>query len=288
MRHEGSLGQDADVGALALRAAWAGAAAIAAVRARGAVEADYKTGGHDLVTAADRAAEAAVIDTIEAARPHDAIVGEEGGARAGTSGLRWLVDPIDGTANFFHGRSDYAVSVAAEAEGRVAVGAIVRPSDGRWAMAAGGTLTSGQDPPPPAAAGDQEGEATDTIRARLDLHRRTAEALVSFGLPYSMTGRQQAFSLMRGVVPLVRAIRLIGSAACDLLAVAHGESDAFVGCGLAEWDTAAGEAVVAAAGGEVRRLMAPGFGVLLAGSPPVVYDLGEFIAALGADRDDGP
>ena len=108
-----STGPD-DAGALALRAAQAGATAIAAVVASGGVRTDFKSGGHDLVTTADKAAEAAVIEVIRAARPDDAILGEEGGALVGTSGSRWLVDPLDGTANFVYGRADHAVSVGLE------------------------------------------------------------------------------------------------------------------------------------------------------------------------------
>ena len=138
-----STGPDDDAGALALRAAQAGATAIAAVVASGGVRTDFKSGGHDLVTTADKAAEAAVIEVIRAARPDDAILGEEGGAHPGTSGSRWLVDPLDGTANFVYGRADHAVSVGLETDGVITAGAIIRVSDGRWAAAAGGTASAG-------------------------------------------------------------------------------------------------------------------------------------------------
>jgi len=120
---------------LALRAARAGAAAIAGVVARGEVRPDVKTGAHDLVTAADRASEAAIIEVIRAERPDDAILGEESGAHPGNSGTRWLVDPLDGSANFVYGRADYAVSVGVESAGAIVAGAIIRPSDGRWMLA---------------------------------------------------------------------------------------------------------------------------------------------------------
>ena len=100
-------------------------------------------------------------------------------------------------------------------------------------------------------------------------------------MPYPKTQRQQALSLIQGIVPAVRGIRVLGSAACDLLAVALGQADAFIGCGLAEWDTAAGEALVIAAGGAVSRLATPYFEILIAGSQTLVTALSVLVEAQG-------
>jgi fructose-1,6-bisphosphatase/inositol monophosphatase family enzyme len=100
-----------------------------------------------------------------------------------------------------------------------------------------------------------------------------ADALVSFGLPYAMSARQVALAIIRAAVPHVRGVRIAGSAACDFLAWAHGECDAFVGCGLAEWDTAAGQAIVLAAGGAVRSVGTPDFEILVAASRPLAGEL---------------
>ncbi|HEY0645291.1 MAG TPA: inositol monophosphatase family protein, partial [Nocardioides sp.] len=87
--------------------------------------ADTKTSAVDVVTEADRAVEALIRDRISALRPDDAVLGEEGDDRPGTSGVRWVVDPIDGTVNYLYGLPDCAVSVAAEVDGEVVAGAVV-------------------------------------------------------------------------------------------------------------------------------------------------------------------
>ncbi len=259
-------------GALALRAAQAGATAIAAVVASGGVRTDFKSGGHDLVTTADKAAEAAVIEVIRAARPDDAILGEEGGAHSGTSGSRWLVDPLDGTANFVYGRADHAVSVGLETDGVITAGAIIRVSDGRWAAAADGTASGGIQSPG-ATTGAQP------FQPSVNQQVPAADALVSFGLPYDLTARQRVFDIIGVLIPQIRGVRIAGSAACDFLALAHGECDAFVGCGLAEWDTAAGQAIVAASGGAITRVPGPGFDILIAAAPQLARELSRLIAA---------
>jgi myo-inositol-1(or 4)-monophosphatase len=267
-----STGPDDDDGALALRAARAGAAAIAAVVAAGGVRTDFKSGGHDLVTTADKAAEAAVIEVIRSARPDDAILGEEGGAHAGTSGSRWLVDPLDGTANFVYGRPDHAVSVGLETGGAMSAGAIIRVSDGRWAAASVGTASTGS------AAGLNDQTSAKMFQPSLNQRVPAAQALVSLGLPYDMGARQRVFGIIGALIPQIRGVRIAGSAACDFLALAHGECDAFVGCGLAEWDTAAGQAIVAASGGAILQIPGPGFDILIAAAPSLAQELARLIA----------
>jgi myo-inositol-1(or 4)-monophosphatase len=261
---------------LALRAARSGAAAIAAIVARDEVRPDVKTGAHDLMTAADRASEAAIIEVIRAERPDDAILGEESGAHPGNSGTRWLVDPLDGTANFVYGRADFAVSVGVESGGAIVAGAIIRPSDGRWVLAdvVASEIAIGAELSPPQTtklAGRQHVSSAPNDEAH------AAGALVSFGLPYAMSARQAALAIIRAAVPHVRGVRIVGSAACDFLAWAHGECDAFVGCGLAEWDTAAGQAIVLAAGGAVRSVGTPDFDILIAASPPLAGALCDIV-----------
>ena len=91
-----------------------------------------KSASHDLVTNADRASEQAVLAVLRRHRPQDAVLAEESGAHAGASDVRWVVDPLDGTTNFVHGRGDFAVSVAAERQGTVVTGAVYRPTDDEW------------------------------------------------------------------------------------------------------------------------------------------------------------
>lgn len=260
---------ETDLGAIALRAARSGAAAIRSVVGTGQLGTQFKSGGHDMVTAADKASERAVIDAIRAARPDDSILGEEGGAHQGTSDVRWLVDPLDGTANFVYGRADYAVSVGAELSAGPAAGAIIRPASGQWVMAGQNGVSAGRD------SGSVSGR-TDLTPAVRQCH--VSDALVAFGLPYSLPARRQALTVVAALVPRLRGVRVIGSAASDLAAVALGQCDGFVGFGLAEWDTAAGHAIVVAAGGEVRESnQQSGARVLIAGSAEVVDGLAALI-----------
>ncbi len=213
---------------------------------------EFKSAGHDLVTAADKASERAILTVLRGARPDDSIVGEEGGSHEGTSSVRWLVDPLDGTANFVYGRADYAVSVGATSNGRPVAGAIIRPADGQWlAGGMGGFHGTADDD----WAGVRAGMPSTTAERIAVLPARVgglAEALVAVGLPYSLPERQRVMGLVASLMPQVRGARVMGSAAGDLAAVTLGQCDAFLGFGLAEWDTAAGHALVLAAGGTVR------------------------------------
>jgi myo-inositol-1(or 4)-monophosphatase len=226
--------------AIAVLAAHAGARAILDVVEHDRVEVSAKSARHDLVTTADRAAEQAIIDVIRRHRPDDRIHAEESGLHQGGSGTLWLIDPLDGTANFVHHRSDYAVSIAAlhedgaghEQADRAAV--IHRPADGQWLAASG----SGHD-------------GTLALRTGA-VAKRAADALVSVGFPHDPVKRPVALGLLGRLMPAVRDFRRIGSAACDLLAVATGTLDAYIGFSLAPWDYAAGHVLVRAAGGHAE------------------------------------
>ncbi len=239
------------LGEVALTAARAGSTAIAAALAAapglGGLDARGKSGSHDLVTAADRAAEAAVIAVLRDLRADDAILGEETGEYAGTSGVRWLVDPLDGTVNFVYGRPGWAVSVGAEIDGRPVAGAVICPGDGRWAVADGPHVRYGgyqqrdglvvtPRPPRPAAPGEAV----------------LGDALISLGYPYGLVEREEVMAAAGRLVGRIRALRLTGAAASELLGVAGGDGDAFVSFGLGPWDTSAGVALVLACGGAVR------------------------------------
>jgi len=121
----------ANLRGLALTAARSGAAAIADVLRRGGLQTDAKQAARDLVTSADRASEQAVLQVLRSARPDDAVLGEETGEHPGRTGLRWLVDPLDGTANFIYGRAGWSVSVGSEIEnGPLSVPWSVQPTAG--------------------------------------------------------------------------------------------------------------------------------------------------------------
>jgi myo-inositol-1(or 4)-monophosphatase len=261
-------GIPANLRELALTAARSGAGAIAEVLRRGGIQTDTKQASHDLVTSADRASEQAVLQVLQSARPDDAILGEETGEHPGTTGLRWFVDPLDGTANFIYGRAGWSVSVGAEIDGQPAIGAILCPADGRWAAAdPGGVDAGGYDPQP------------GLVPVPRPPHPRAAPtlplsaALVSVGQPYPLQTRRDVLRVAAALVPLVRAIRMTGAAASELLGLAGGECDAFLGFGLSPWDTTAGAAIVRACGGTTQSVRSPiGVDVLVAAMSPELAD----------------
>lgn len=225
--------------ALARETGLAAADLVADMRADGVEVAATKSTATDVVTAADQAAEELIRTRIAAARPHDGFLGEEGGASdAGTSGVRWVVDPIDGTVNFLYGIPAYAVSIAAEVDGRVRAGVVVDVAHGEvWsATRGGGAHRNGHRLAVP-AAGPLE------------------EWLVRTGFGYAASLRAAQAVAVGRMLPQVRDVRRIGSCALDLCAVAAGESDAYVEEGVHDWDHAAAGLVLEEAGGcwEVLR-----------------------------------
>ena len=185
----------------------------------------------DVVTEMDVASEKLITGYIAERRPDDGFLGEEGAASAGTTGVRWIVDPLDGTVNYLYGRPDWAVSIAAEHEGETVVGVVASPPRGETFHAAlgQGAFRNGRPvrcrPAPP-----------------LD------QALVGTGFNYVAERRAVQAELVRQLMPRVRDIRRGGSAAIDLCDVARGCLDAFYERGLHPWDRAAGDLIAREAG----------------------------------------
>lgn len=213
----------------------------------------------DLVSQTDIDTEALIRSRLRAARPDDALMGEEGDDVPGTSGLRWVVDPLDGTIDFLYGIPQWSVSVAVEdAEGRTLAGVVLDPlRDELFAATADG---------PPTCNG-------------VVLERRPAPeleaALVATGFAYSAEVRAAQAQVLGALLPRVRDIRRFGSAALDLVWTAAGRCDAYWERGTQRWDVAAGALVCERAGLVVEPL--PARGVLPAGqiaAPP------ELLAAL--------
>ncbi|MFI5956904.1 inositol monophosphatase family protein [Cryptosporangium sp. NPDC051539] len=190
----------------------------------------------DPVTEADRAAERLVVQGLAAARPGDLVLGEEGGFRpvgdeAGADAVRWLLDPIDGTVNFVYGIPAYAVSLAAEVDGVVVAGVVRNVVTGEeWTAVRGG------------------GAWRDGQRLRGSGVTELSRALVGTGFGYAAERRQRQAEVLLRVLPRIRDIRRIGSAALDLCAAAEGRLDAFYEQGLNPWDSAAGGLVAEEAG----------------------------------------
>jgi fructose-1,6-bisphosphatase/inositol monophosphatase family enzyme len=185
----------------------------------------------DLVTQTDRAAESWLVEQILAARPRDAILGEEGGERPGTSGVRWVIDPIDGTVNYVLGIPQYAVSVAAEVDGTVVAGAVCNPATGALY-----TAVVGQG----AYCGDRRLTGPRDVPL--------ARAVLGTGFGYEAGRRARQVRLLAGLLPDIADVRRMGAAALDLCAVASGQLDGYFEIGLNPWDFAAGVLIATEAG----------------------------------------
>jgi myo-inositol-1(or 4)-monophosphatase len=215
---------------------------------------DTKSSGTDLVTDLDRAAEARIVGRLLDARPDDGVLGEEGGERTGSSGVRWVVDPLDGTTNFVYDYPAYAVSIAAEADGEVVAGAVVDLNRGhRFTATLGG------------------GAARDGRPIHVTAATDLATALIATGFSYDRETRGRQAEVLATVLPAVRDLRRSGSAALDLCSVAGGRVDGFWERGLAPWDRAAGGLIAAEAGARVDRL-GDTDPLTLVTAPPGLYD----------------
>ncbi|MGY2079340.1 inositol monophosphatase family protein [Modestobacter sp. SYSU DS0657] len=250
------------------------AALVGAGRSTAADQVDTKSSPVDVVTAVDTASEALIVRRLTEARPDDGVLGEEGAAREGTSGVRWVVDPIDGTVNFLYGLPAYAVSIAAEVDGRTEVGVVLNVSTGELFTAVrgrGAWLTA-----PGAAAIQLHGSRP----ASLD------RALVATGFGYRVEQRRAQGAVVAELLPEVRDIRRVGCASLDLCAAAAGRVDAYYELDLKPWDHAAGALVAAEAGLVVTGTGGRPFAepMAVAAAPQVAGALVELLERLHAGR----
>ena len=205
-----------------------------------------KTSRTDLVSDADRDAEALLVGMIRAARPDDAIVAEEGGGGEGRSGVTWVVDPLDGTINYLWAIPQWSVSVAArDAEGAL-VGVVHDPSRGETFHARRGG-----------------GAWLNDERLEMRPGGPLSESLIGTGFQYRAEARARQAQRLLHILPAVRDLRRFGSAALDLAWVAAGRLDGYFETGLNPWDSAAGELLVREAGGVVEEM--PDNGLIAAG-----------------------
>lgn len=211
-------------------------------RSEGVAIAATKSAIADIVTEADREVEQLIRDRIAAARPGDGFLGEESGAERGTSGLTWVVDPIDGTVNYAYGIPHYAVSIAA-VEGE--------PDPQTWDAVAGVVYTPVVDELFRAARGEGAWLGGD----RLAVSETTAAgALLATGFGYDPATHAGDLERLARMMPVARDIRRAGAASLDLAYVAAGRLDGYVERGLHPWDHAAGALLVREAGGLVTGL----------------------------------
>jgi myo-inositol-1(or 4)-monophosphatase len=246
-------------------------------RREGVSIADRKSSPVDVVTAADRETEALIRAMLADARPNDGFFGEESGAEKGTSGLTWLVDPIDGTVNYLYGIPHYGISIAV-VEGDPdpltwagIAGCVVNPAIGEVFTARGG-------------GGAHLGETRLEVAPPVEL----AEALVATGFSYgsAMRGRQGA--IVARMLPSVRDIRRAGTASLDLCFVAAGRLNAYFESTLNPWDHAAGVIIAREAGARVTGWdgAPPSKDFILAGEPSVAESLERLLRELDARTGD--
>lgn len=200
---------------------------------------ETKSSPTDVVSQVDREAERLIVERLGTERPADGLLAEEGSLLDGSSGVRWVVDPLDGTTNYVYGYPAYAASIAAEIDGRTAVGVVLDSSSGRLYRAVAGHGAVCDDRP---------------IRAREqdDLSR----ALVATGFSYDAAQRERQGAATAAVLGRIRDIRRGGTAALDLCHVAAGEVDAYWELDLSPWDYAAGTLIAREAGAAVEHVAA--------------------------------
>jgi myo-inositol-1(or 4)-monophosphatase len=242
---------------LAVRAAHAAGAALLQ-RYGHAGRVDVKTSATDPVSEADWASEALLTETILGERPDDGLLGEEGTRQRSGTGLRWVIDPLDGTVNYLYRHPGWAVSVACEERGgdgqwHALVGVVHNPLLGETFRALRGA-----------------GAWLSTQRLWVNDPVPVAQALVATGFSYDPEVRQRQGRCVAALLPQVRDIRRVGSASLDLCALAAGRVDAYYEESLLRWDWAAGALIAAEAGAVVDPLPSlkgePGVVVVAAGA----------------------
>ena len=196
---------------------------------------DTKSTGTDMVTEMDRASERLIVDRIRDARPDDAIVGEEGASVPGTSGVRWVIDPLDGTTNYLYRLPGWNVSIGVEVDGVAAAGAVCIPSTGDLFSAATGA-----------------GATRNDVPLVLSDPAPVATALVGTGFSYEPAVRTAQAQNLHELIGRVRDVRRSGAAAADLCSVAAQRLDAYYESGLAPWDHCAGSVIAREAGARVE------------------------------------
>jgi myo-inositol-1(or 4)-monophosphatase len=246
-----SLAEDAALAASVVREAGALARRM---RSEG-LTLENKTSVSDIVTAADRAAEALVVETLAAQRPADGVLGEEGSAHDGTSGRTWVIDPVDGTYNFVAGLDWWCSAIALLDGGELVLGAVHHPATGRT-FVGGPDLPTTVDGVPVAPLADRPLETA---------------CITTYLHPPAYAGEVGgAFSRMVGAAA---TLRMLGSASMDATAIAQGSLHVRCQHSLPPWDELPGAALILGAGGVARRIEAAGVTWYAAGAPRCVDDV---------------
>ena len=201
-----------------------------------AFEIESKSTAIDIATQMDKKAEKFIMESLLAARPDDGIIGEEGSSVESKSGITWVIDPLDGTVNYFYGLPGWNVSIAAKDKDGSVVGVVTAPTINStwWATRGGGAFYNGHHI-----------HCNDPIA--LD------RSLIATGFQYDVSHRISQLEDFSKLVPIVRDLRRNGAAAVDLCHVAMGALDGYYEAGLKEWDWAAGALVATEAGATFKH-----------------------------------
>ena len=269
---------------LALSAARAAGLLLHEGRPEKVLVANTKSSSTDVVTAMDRAAEALIIEHVLAVRPYDGVLGEEQGERLGSSGVRWVIDPIDGTVNYLYGIPQWAVSIGVEVDARagsgpgagpvMVAGVVHDPAKGEtWTAVRGGgafVARAGADP--------QQIQVSEVTTLE--------QTLLATGFGYDPARRARQLAVLAPMITTVRDIRRLGAASLDLVSVACGRLDAYMEAGLGPWDLAAGGLIAAEAGAVVSGLrgLPAGEALTVAVAPGIATALLELLTELNADQ----
>jgi myo-inositol-1(or 4)-monophosphatase len=241
-------------------------------RSEGVSVAASKSSSVDIVTEADRETEALIRRLIADARPDDGFFGEESDASSSSSGLHWIVDPIDGTVNFLYGVPHYAVSIAA-VEGE--------PDPLTWTARAGAVFNPASGELFTATNGGGAFLGADQIHVAPAVE--LSQALIATGFAYDSAMRGHQGAVVARLLPQVRDIRRYGTASLDLSFVAAGRTNAYFERTLSPWDHAAGALIAREAGARVSGLdgAAPSKDFIIAAEPTVADRLEELLLTLG-------
>lgn len=264
-----------ELGALALTTAITAAAMVRSARLN-AFGVETKSTSTDMVTDVDRACDALVRQLLSDARPDDGLLTEEDADHVGSSGIVWVVDPIDGTTNFVYGHSPYQVSIAATVPvelpgGRIdhqpfATAVVEISRDERYAAVLNGGSTCNGRP------------------LRVTAPPSLSQALVATGFAYDPARRSRQAGLVARIIDQIRDVRRAGAAAYDLCSIAANRVDGYYEHGLGPWDLAGGRLIVTEAGGAVEGLLTshpdPAAGILAA-HPDLLGPLRDLLVANG-------